>query len=225
MTKDGKENRFGRFIFTDEQAERVQAGDRSVIWEFIEDNYKYLYRWARRFIRNRLYFLPCGYVEAEEMINQIYVDFPLYSPESEKTLGSGIFNSFMGITCGGILRNWTARHNKEISVDATLSVSKRSGERAEGNTLKDLLPSREPPPDEVIEKREHVREIAPRYFYEIGRLFEQNGTELESGATVGEMLAYNEMKRKRRGEFQDVIEEVFFGYTFEEVEDYAKRSA
>ena len=42
MTKDGKENRFGRFVFTDEQAERAEAGDHSVIWEFIEDNRGYL---------------------------------------------------------------------------------------------------------------------------------------------------------------------------------------
>ena len=230
MTKDGKENRFGRFIFEDGQAERAEAGDHSVIWEFIEDNYKYLLNWARKFVRTRLSFLPedrhGSFYKPEELINQIYVDFPFYTFESEKTLANGVWRSFRGITCGGFLRFWKARHNNETSFEAPLTVSERSGEKADGNTLKDLLPSREPPPDAILEKREHVREVAPRYFREIGRLFEQNGTESDGGATIGEILAYNANRQERQvSAFQDVIEEVFFGYTFEEVKAYARRTA
>ncbi len=226
MTKDGKENRFGRFVFEDGQAERVAAGDYSAVWEFMEDNGKYLLNWARKFVRTRLSFLPedrhGSFYKPEELINQIYVDFPFYTLESEKTLANGVWRSFRGITCGGFLRFWKARHNRETSFDAPLTVSERNGEKTDGNTLKDLLPSREPPPDEVIEKREHVEEVAPRFYHEIGRLFGENGTE-SGGATVGELIAFQ--AGRQASAFQDVIEEVFYGYTFEEVQAYARRTA
>lgn len=230
MTKDGKENRFGRFIFEDGQAQRVAAGDNSAAWEFVEDNFKYLLNWVRKFVRNRLSFLPedmhGSFYKPEELINQIYVDFPFYTIESEKALANGIWRSFRGITCGGFLRFWKARHNKETSFEAPLTVSERSGEKADGNTLKDLLPSREPLPDEVLEKEEHVREVAPSYYREIGRLFgEDKPAEETGGATIGEMLAAKNGSGTGASPFQDVIEEVFFGYTFEEVKAYAKRTA
>ena len=58
MTRDGKENCFGRFIFEDEQAERIAAGDYSAVWEFMEDNRDFLTGWARKFLRVRFFFLP-----------------------------------------------------------------------------------------------------------------------------------------------------------------------
>lgn len=219
MTKDGTANRFGRFIFTDEQAERAEAGDRSVIWEFIEDNRDYLTGWAKKFIRNKLYFLPCGYVEADEMLNQIYVDFPFYKLESEKTLGIGVLFTFRGITSGGILKRFKRRQGVEISLDAPLRVFERSGDVSDGSTLRDILPSGEPTPLQAIERKEYIQEIAPRYFHEIGRIFKRDG-----GATVGELLEFAENGEAKDG-FQDVIEEIFYGYSFEEVKEYAKRTA
>lgn len=227
MTKDGKVNRFGRFIFEDEQVERARAGDYSVIWEFIEDNHKYIWNWARKFVRTRLSFFPAdrhgSFYKPEELINQIYVDFPYYTLESEKTIGNGIWRSFRGITCGGFLRFWKARQSKEMSLDAPFTVSERGGDKEEGNALKDILPSREPSPDAILERQEHVQEVAPRYFHEIGRLFEQSGAESDSGATIGEILAHS--AGRQVSAFQDIIEEVFFGYTFEEVKGYARRTA
>ncbi len=220
MTKDGKENRFGRFVFTDEQAERAEAGDHSVIWEFIEDNRGYLTGWAKKFIRRKLDFLPRGYIEADEMLNQIYVDFPFYNLESGNSLRISIHRSYIGITCGGILRSGTNHGRRiETSIDAPQSVSVRSGDVSDGSTLKDLLPSGEPTPLQVLENKEHMQELMPHYFREIGRIFKQDG-----GATVGELLEFAEKGEAKNG-FQDVIEEVFFGYTFDEVKEYAKRTA
>jgi len=218
MTKDGQANRFGRFIFADEQAERVGAGDLSAVWEFLEDNRKYLTCWAKKYLRNHLFYLPQDmygqFYKPEELLNQIYVDFPYYKLENDKTLGVSIHCSFRGITSGGYKRSWYGRRYDEISLDTPLSVSERSGNKEEEGTLLDLLPSREPTPEAALIQQEHVKEIAPRYYNELGRIV--------SGASVGELLAYNEEKRKQQqSAFQDVIEEVFFGYKFEEIKSYA----
>lgn len=216
MTKNGEANRFGRFIFADEQAERVHAGDMSAVWEFIEDNFKYLMCWAKKYIRNELSFMPedmyGSFYQPEELINQIFVDFPFYKLDSEKSLGISIFCSFKGISCGGYKRSWHAQRQE-------VSLEQPYGEEKDGDTLKDLLPSRELIPSEELIRHEHVKEIAPHYFQEIGKLFRSDG----NGATVGELLAYNQSKQASA--FQDVIEEVFFGYTYEEIEAYAKRTA
>lgn len=228
MTKDGRENRYGKFIFEESQADRITAGDFSVISEFIEDNFGFLYNWARKFIRNFLYFLPDdmygSFYKPEEMINQIYVDFPLYNLESEKTLFNGVGRSFRGITCGGFQCHWKSRQNQEMSLEAPFNVSERSGEKADGNTLKDLLPSRDPRPDSILERKEHVREIAPRYYHEIGKLFGKDKPAKSGGATIGEILAEKNGLETSGNPFQDVIEEVFFGYTFKEIKAYAKRA-
>lgn len=226
MTKDGKYNEYGKFIFTREQAERVAAGDMSAAWEFLEDNRKFLTCWARKFWRNHYQFIPKdihGYFyKAEELINQIAVDFAFYRMEDEESLLRSISRSFRGFTCGGYCgRN--ARGCGELSLDAPLTVSQRSGDTEAGDALKDILPSGYPPPDIILERAETVRELAPRYFHEIGKLFQ---SERESGATIGEMLAaQNGEATATASPFQDVIEEVFFGYTFEEVKHYAIRTA
>ena len=230
MTKQGEPNRFGRFVFTDEQAERVAAGDMSAVWEFIEDNRKHLECWAQKFIRNHLSFLPQdmhgSFYKSDELLNQIFVDFPFYKLENEETLGKSIYCSFLGISCGGSRWSWKHRQNCETSFDAPAGVHRRSGETEEAGTLKDLLPSMELIPSEVVERKEHVEEIAPHYFYEIGRLFKHEKEERESGATIGELLNYQSSRHyKQVNAFQDVIEEVFFGYTFEEIKAYATKSA
>lgn len=201
MTREGKENRFGRFVFEDEQTERVKAGDNSAVWEFIEDNRKFLTAWARKFIRARLGYMGKGFYEVDEFINQIYVDFPLYRVNNEKALFCEIFGSFLGISCGGYRNRRNARKDREESLEAPLSVSRRSGDKEDGGGLRDLLPSCEPTPYEVIERREHIKEIAPLFFSEIGRACGKNGER-----------------------FRDIIEEVFFGMSFEEVQGYARKS-
>lgn len=200
MTKQGEPNRFGHFVFTDEQAERVAAGDMSAVWEFIEDNRKFLTNWARKFLRNRFWFLPRGYYEEDELLNQIFVDFHLYCLDSEKSIGISIFRSFIKIGCGGY-----AYYYKDklafTSLDAPVSVSSRNGETESGATIGELLASREPTPYEVLARKEHIKEVAPRFFVELGKVCGKNGGDA----------------------FRDVIEEVFFGMTFEEVKRYAKR--
>ena len=54
MTREGKENRFGIFILDDSQVERVQSGDMSAVWEFIEQNRRFLTAWARRTIETTI---------------------------------------------------------------------------------------------------------------------------------------------------------------------------
>lgn len=200
MTRDGKENCFGRFIFEDEQAERIAAGDYSAVWEFMEDNRDFLTGWARKFLRVRFFFLPKGFYEADELFNQIYVDFPHYNADCEKAIFKGIFRSFFHIGYGGYLRNRQSI-GTYISLDAPCEISRRAGETEGGATIGELLASQELTPGEEMERREHVKEIAPRFFAEIGKICGKNGREA----------------------FRDVIEEVFFGLTFEEVERYAKK--
>lgn len=200
MTKDGQENRFGRFVFEDEQAERVKAGDYSAVWEFIEDNRKFLTSWARKFLYVRLYFLPQGYYEVDELLNQIFVDFPQYPLDNEKTVATGIFRSWFQIGNGGY-RCWKKSAYAYISLDAPVDVSSRSGDRESGATIGELLASREPTPYEAIARKEYIKEIAPKMFAELGKVCGKNGAEA----------------------FRDVVEEVFFGFTFEEIESYAKR--
>ena len=199
MTRDGKENCFGRFIFDEEQAARIAAGDYSPVWEFIEDNREFLKGWARKFLRVRFFFLPYGFYEVDELLNQIFVDFPHYVADCEKAIFKGIFQSFFNIGFGGFLRR-----NRSvcvtISLDAPCEISSRAGETESGATIGELLASREPTPYEAIAQKEHIKEIAPRFFAEIGKVCGKNGREA----------------------FRDVIEEVFFGLTFEEVERYAK---
>ena len=169
-------------------------------WEFIEDNRGFLTRWAKKFIRINLAYMPDGYYEADELLDQVYIDLPLYRLDNHNGLRKGIFNSFYGISCGGCSHYYKQRKHYESSLDAPLSVSGRSGDSEDGGTLKDLLPSPEPTPYEVLAAKEHVKEIAPRYFAEIGKVCGKNGGEV----------------------FRDIIEAVFFGFTFEEVERYAK---
>lgn len=199
MTKDGKQNRFGRFIFSDEQAERVAAGDYTAVWEFLEDNRKYLTGWAHTFIRNRFVLMPSGYYEADEMLNQVFVDFPLYPLESEKSIAIGIFRSWLQIDCGGY-RCYRKSKIASISLDTPVDIASRSGDTESGATIGELLASRELTPYERIERREHVKEIAPKFFAELGRICGKNGREA----------------------FRDIVEEVFYGFRFEEIERYAK---
>ena len=200
MTRDGKENCFGRFIFDEEQAARIAAGDYSAVWEFIEDNREFLTGWARKFLRVRFFFLPYGFYEVDELLNQIFVDFPHYVADCEKAIFKGIFQSFFNIGFGGFLRR-----NRSvcvtISLDERTGISRRGGDQEEGYTIAELLHN-EPTPYEVLEQKEHIKEIAPRFFAEIGKVCGKNGREA----------------------FRDVIEEVFFGLTFEEVERYARRN-
>lgn len=200
MTKDGKENRWGKFYFTDEQADRAMAGDTSVAWEFVQDNYTYLYRWARKFVRNRFWYMPRGYYEAEELVNQVYVDFPLYNLLTEKSLAISIWRSYMWVGCGGFAR-YDRNVHPRLSLDAPCGITSRSGDSEDGDTLGNLLPSREPTPYEVLAMKEHIQEIAPRFFAELGKVCGKNGGE----------------------PFRDIVEEVFFGLSFEEVKRYAKR--
>ena len=200
MTTDGKQNRFGRFIMDEEQAERIAAGDMSAVWAFIENNRMYLTRWARKFLRVRLYFLPKGYYEEDDLLNQIYVDLPFYDLSGEKGLGISVFRSFMSIDCGGIrFRKKRQRHTD--SLDAPLSVAARSGDKEDGGTLQDLLPNREPTPEEAFIRRETDEALIPRAVCALSDALSDGGT----------------MTEKMKSELADLLEYVFVGYTFEQL--------
>lgn len=191
MTRAGEENRFGKFILDDEQAERITAGNMSAVWEFIEQNRDFLTCWARKFIRVRLAYMPEGFYEVDELLNQIYVDFPFFKVDDRKSLCVSIFSSFFRISCGGLTGRYI-RENKETSLDKSFGGEDNAG------TLHDLLSGREPTPYEALERKEHIKEIAPRFFSEIGKVCGKNGET-----------------------FRDVIEEVFFGMSLDEVKGYA----
>ena len=168
MTREGEPNVYGIYIFTPEQARRIKAGDMTAAWEFIEDNRGFLTRWAKKFIRINLAYMPDGYYEADELLDQVYIDLPLYRLDNHNGLRKGIFNSFYGISCGGCSHYYKQRKHYESSLDAPLSVSGRSGDSEDGGTLKDLLPSRKGNRAAVLcGNRESVREerwrSVPRY--------------------------------------------------------------
>lgn len=224
MTTTGEENRYGWLTLDDEQAARIAAGDMSAVWEFIEQNHDKLTNWARKFIRNKLFFLPFDFYEADEFINQIYVDFPYYKLDDERALTISIFHSFRGISCGGCKRYYKAKTAREISLNTPLTTSARSGDKSDGDELANFLPCHEPTPSEALERKEHVKEIAPRYFHEIKRYFGQDEQQTrQSEATIGEMLAAQNGEEAPYDAFRDVIEEIFFGFTFEEIRTFAKR--
>lgn len=135
----------------------------------------------------------------KEYLNQVFVDFPQYSLDNEKTIGKSIFSSFFMIGCGGY-----GKYRKDkyaaVSLDAPLYVSSRSGERESGATIGELLASQEPTPYEVLERKEYMKEIAPKMFAGLEKACGKNGCEV----------------------FRDVVEEVFFGLTFEEVERHVR---
>ena len=226
MTKDGKQNRFGRFVLDDEQAERITAGDMSAVWEFIEQNRRFLTALAHSWVYKHLAFIPNdihgSFYKPEELLNQIYVDFPLYKLESEHELFNSIFRSFRGISCGGYLKKHKARQDIEISLEAPLTVSARNGDKSDGSTLKDLLPSLDPLPFDVIANTEHVKKIAPRIFLQLADVFHIDLEHMseERGATVGDNVRHKAGERLSLEQFQEVIEEIFFGMSFEEVQAY-----
>ena len=99
--------------------------------------------------------------------------------------------------------------------------------KEDGATLAERLQSREPTPSEVVERKEHVAEVAPHIFHEVGRIFGRNTRKVFCDeATVGELLAFEGgVVEIQVDPFRDVIEEIFFGLTFEQVRAYAKRAA
>lgn len=197
MTRDGKENRFGVFVFDDSQVERVRAGDMSAVGEFIEQNYTFLQRWARKFIRNRLFTFPQDYYEAEEFVNQVFVDFSFYDLSDVRTLVKSINRSFFGIGCGGYC-NANKFRSCTLSLNSRIGISSRSGERENGAELGDLLSAGVLSPLEALEQKEDIEENAPYIFREVGRVFD-----------------------KRSKEFREVIETIFVGMSFEEVQNLA----
>lgn len=227
MTRDGKENRFAWITLDDEQAERIAAGEMSAVGEFIEQNRKKFTRMAQKILRNYTNVIPANEYEADDCINQICVDFALYDFTDGRTLAFSIFRSFIAIAHGGYAgKQYAYQGSKKIqplSLDAPVGISERSGEREDGARLSDILPSREPSPYEVVAEREHIKEIAPHFYREIRRLF-GGGGEHVGGATVGEILA-SKNGEEARDPLRDIIEEIFFGFSFEEVKAYATRAA
>ena len=161
MTRDGKENRFDWLTLDDEQAERIAAGDVAAVGEFIEQNRKKLAGMARKILRNYTNVIPANEYEVDDCINQICVDFPYYDFTDGRTLAFSIFRSFIGIAHGGYSAGIYAKRKREqpLSLDAPLAISERSGEKEDGKSLADLLPSREPSPYEAVaERRKRGRE-------------------------------------------------------------------
>lgn len=225
MTRDGKENRFAWLTLDDAQAERIAVGDVAAVGEFIEQNRKKLTGMARRVLRNYPNVIPANEYEVDDCINQICVDFPYYDFTDGRTLAFSIFRSFIGIAHGGYRKNLFGRANfRTLSLDKPASVSQRSGDTEDGETLGERMQSNEPTPYEIVAEREHVEEIAPRFYYEIKRLF-GGDDEKSDGATVGEILAAREGEKPPYDPFCDVIEEIFKGYLFEQVRAMARREA
>lgn len=206
------------FKLCSELVVRMAAGEMSALFEFVESNIKFLTGWAVKVLRNYTNVVPANEYEAGDCINQIFVDFIYYDFSDVFHLLCSIFRSFVGVASGGISKSiWCKLRNQQpISLDTPLNISQRSGDKKESCTLGEMLASDEPSPLEVIETDEHIKEIAPRYFNELGRIF---GVDT-SGATIGELLAF---KGKEFSGFRDVVEEVFRGYTFEEVRTYARQ--
>ncbi len=220
MTTDGKPNIYGNVVLDVEQVERIKAGDSATCWAFVEQNHRFFYCWARKFIsthaeRFRNY-------EIAEFVGQIFVDCQYYKYDDAKSIRCSIYHSFQLIEAGGYLAKGSIRG--EIILDSPLRTYSRSGEMQDGVTIGEMIVSREPTPDIIIEAQEHIEEIAPRFYREIKReIYRHEDT---NEATIGELLRFQKGFEQSRSErFQNIIEDVFFGLTFEEVQEYAKNSA
>ncbi len=221
MTKDRKENRFGPFIYEEEQAERVAAGDYSAVWEFMEDNGKFIFACARSFIFNRFSRCPSNFYDAQEYVQQIYVDFITYDLTDARTIIKGIYQSFYRLTYGG-------KHEvvPRISLDTPVRGSKGNGNYFERSTLGAFLPSPDPLPFDVIANKEHVKKIAPRIFLQLADVFQidLNHMNERNGATIGDIIRSKQGRKSSFEEFREVVEEIFYGMTFEEVATYAQKN-
>lgn len=213
-------------IYTWEQLERAKAGDMAAIGQFIEDNYRFLRGWAWNVLDKYSGVIPKNEYEPQDCINQVCVDFPYYDFDTIDSLVLCMFRSYIGVAHGGINGKHTYHkcNERTISLDTPIGISSRTGERENGSTLGDLLPSREPLPFDVVENKEHVKKIAPAIYRELANVFgvdieheEESGT-----ASIGDILRQKQGKKTSFEQFQETIEEVFFGMTFEEVQNYAK---
>lgn len=227
MTTTGEKNRYFPFKLTEECAARMAAGEMTALASFVEENRSFLTRWARKILRNYTNVIPAGQYEEADCINQMFVDFSFYDYSNGEMLIRSIFRSYIGIAYGGFKRTVYGKSDyRTQSLDAPMSVSGRSGDKSDGDELGSILPSRDPIPSEVLERKEHVQEIAPYIFHEVGRIFgHDQRRKFQDEATIGEMLAAQKGEEAPYDAFRDVIEEVFFGLTFEEVRRYAYKNA
>lgn len=213
------------FSMTDELAARMAAHEMEACADFVEQNRKFLAGWARKMLRDHTNVIPANEYEEGDCIDQIFVDFVYYDYSGAKMLVRSIWRSFIGVAHGGYGARVYARSKKEqaLSLDAPIEISARSGEKDSGASIADVIPSREPSPYEVVAEREHVEEIAPHFYHEIKRLF-GNDPEEQGGATIGEILAAKS-GGKAGDPIRDIIEEIFFGLSYEEVKAYATTRA
>lgn len=214
MTRD----KWEPFIMTNMLAERMAAHEMAACAEFVEQNRKFLTGFARKMLRNFTNVIPAGQYEEGDCIDQIFVDFVYFDYSNAEMLMRSIWRSYIGIAYGGFKRVVFGRSDyRALSLDATIGISSRSGDKADGDELGNLLKSNEPTPYEMVEEREHVEEITPHFYHEIKRFF-GGGHEDQGGATVGEILA-----AKEGNAFRDMIEDIFQGYLFEQVRAMARR--
>lgn len=197
--------------YTWEQLERAKAGDMAAIGQFIEDNDRFLRGWAWNVMNKHPGVIPKNEYEPQDCINQVCVDFPYYEFDTIEKLVLCMFRSYIGVAHGGIKGKRVYKDDNECttSLDAPLGISKRSGERENGATLGDLLPNGEPSPLDVLERREHVKEIAPLIYRELANLFSVNSEP-------------NDTKKQNFTRLRETIEEIFCDMTFEEVRAYAE---
>ena len=221
MTRD----KWEPFIMTNGLAERMVAHEMAACAEFVEKNRKFLTGWARKMLRNYTNVIPAGQYEEGDCINQIFVDFIYYDYSNAEMLVRSIWRSYIGIAYGGFKRVVFGRSDyRTQSLDAKIGIFSRSGDKADGDGLENLLQSNEPTPYEVVAEREHIEEIAPRFYHEIKQFFGGDSEE-QRGATVGEIKAAQQGENPPYDPFRDMIEEIFKGYLFEQVRAMARRVA
>ncbi len=199
MGTDGKENQFEGWTLDEEQADEIKKGNPLAIWAFILQNYAFLRNWARKFIRNSKY-LRC--YQVDEFINQIFVDCPYYNFSDGGTVRKSVFVTFRRTDRGGYLKEYRSAVPK-IWLDAPAPLSSK-GES--GATIGELLASREPTPEQRCMQREQVEECIPRMYSELKRIYIEQA---------------NKRARTREQQFTEILEYIFPGMTFEEVERYA----
>lgn len=192
---------FGNFIITEEQAARIHSGDVNSAWEFIQNNRDQLMNWARSFIRNQICFLPVGFAEPDDLIDQVFLELSDYDLDRLPLVYCIQFSFFHAV---GLKNGYV--HKQLIPLDAPINISSRSGETIESTTLGNLLASKEPSPTDILEQEEHLLEVLPLIY---GRVESYLKTRKRSKETYEE-------------ELREIIEAIFVGMTLEEVQEYAK---
>lgn len=192
------------FVIEEGQIELIKQSDKNAMAKFIIENERFLRGWAFNFLALRKLRRNSCFYEIDDLVNQLFVDMPLFNFANKKALFVSVTRSFLGVPFGG----YRFSNKRDISVssfDDFVKGSSRTGERIEGSRYGEFVASSDLSPLEVIEQEEHCNEVLLSVFNQL------------------QDVSLSRTSKKRFKELLNLVEYIFPNYTFEEVCVYARR--